>query len=110
MRAILESVKEAAPFDRILSFVLIINCIQMSVTAVKMVNAGFVAIKTALGLRFGCPDCKIILSSIPDPFDSPQAFHEYSSPNCPQVLKAKEEEATSASDATSANNGMFCSY
>lgn len=67
-------------------------------TVVKLVNAGFVVMKTISGFRFGCPDCKIIVGDLPDHFDNPEAFHEFSSPNCSHVKKLRGEESTINSD------------
>lgn len=87
------------PYDnRLLTFSVASFSNDMPVTAVKMVASGFVAMETASGRYFGCPDCQLIVSEFSQPFVDPREDHETSSPKCPHVLKIKKvEERVSAS-------------
>lgn len=84
--------------QKLLTYATVISIIKLPISVVKLATAGFVGIKTTLGYRYGCPDCKFIFRDIPDQFDSPQAFHQFTSPNCPHVQKVVGKESSSESN------------
>lgn len=105
LQKVLEKTRGASCAEMLLSYSVTSSLVSLPVSAVALARAGFVAIKTSNGIRFGCPECKLVVGEFPSNFDDPKAFHESISPNCPAV-----QSTTTAQNSEAIHGECLCYF